>query len=96
MVAQGLEEEARHLVSLGGPAAGMAEKTVGYEEFLPYFAGTQPIENVIDLIQRNTRHYAKRQLTWFRKDPDYHFFNPDDENLTDKILGFWLNEPTHT
>lgn len=93
MVANGLESEVRHLVSLGGNAAGMAEKTVGYEEFLPYLAGKQPIEEVIELIQRNTRHYAKRQITWFRKDPDYHFFNPDDENHTDHLLGFWLHEP---
>jgi tRNA dimethylallyltransferase len=45
-----------------------ALQTVGYQEWVPYFKGEQPIEKVIDAIQQNTRHYAKRQMTWFKKD----------------------------
>jgi tRNA dimethylallyltransferase len=45
-----------------------ALQTVGYQEWLPYFEGQQTREAVIQSIQQNTRHYAKRQLTWFKKD----------------------------
>lgn len=41
-------------------------RTVGYQELLPYFLGTTPLENALNLIRQNTRHYAKRQLTWWR------------------------------
>ena len=47
-----------------------ALQTVGYQEWLPYLEGNQSKEAVIEAIQQNTRHYAKRQLTWFKKDAD--------------------------
>lgn len=47
-----------------------ALQTVGYQEWLPYFEGHQTKEAVIQAIQQNTRHYAKRQMTWFKKDPE--------------------------
>ncbi len=65
MVEQGLEEEVRSLL----PQFNLnALQTVGYQEWLPYFEGKQSKEAVINAIQQNTRHYAKRQMTWFKKD----------------------------
>ncbi len=75
MMKQGLEEEAlqfkdyRKLVAL---------KTVGYKELFDYFDGKISKEEAIDLIQRNTRKYARKQLTWFRRNNDYKWFNPKD------------------
>jgi tRNA dimethylallyltransferase len=67
MVEMGLEEE----VSALHPQFHLnALQTVGYQEWLPYFEGHQTKEAVIQAIQQNTRHYAKRQLTWFKKDPE--------------------------
>jgi tRNA dimethylallyltransferase len=67
MVEMGLEEEVKAL----RPQFHLnALQTVGYQEWLPYFEGHQTKEAVIDAIQQNTRHYAKRQMTWFKKDPD--------------------------
>jgi tRNA dimethylallyltransferase len=40
--------------------------TVGYKELIPYFKGEYPLERAIELIQQNSRHYAKRQMTWWR------------------------------
>ena len=66
MVEMGLEEEVRSLV----PQFNLnALQTVGYQEWLPYFEGKQSKDAVINAIQQNTRHYAKRQMTWFKKDP---------------------------
>jgi tRNA dimethylallyltransferase len=67
MVEMGLEEE----VSTLHPQFHLnALQTVGYQEWLTYFEGHQTKEAVIQAIQQNTRHYAKRQMTWFKKDPE--------------------------
>ena len=76
MVAEGLVEEAqtvypkRHLNSL---------QTVGYRELFAHFDGEYDLPRAIELIQQNTRHYAKRQLTWFRRDPQIHWLNANDD-----------------
>ena len=49
---------------------GPALQTVGYKELFDYFDGAIDLEEAIRRIQVNTRHYAKRQLTWWRRDPD--------------------------
>lgn len=70
MVCEGLEEEARsvshlrHLSSL---------QTVGYREFFDHFDGKITREEAIDLVKRNSRRYAKRQMTWFRRDESIHW-----------------------
>ena len=67
MVEIGLEEE----VSALRPQFHLnALQTVGYQEWLPYFEGQQSKAEVIQAIQQNTRHYAKRQMTWFKKDAE--------------------------
>ena len=66
MVDEGLEEEARKMV----PYRDLPSlQTVGYREFFEYFDGLRDLDSTIALIQRNSRHYAKRQLTWWRRDP---------------------------
>ena len=67
MFEDGLEEEARALL----PYRDLpALRTVGYKEMFDYFDGVTDFDTAVSLIQRNSRHYAKRQLTWWRKDPD--------------------------
>jgi len=67
MVEMGLEEEVH---SLRPQFHLNALQTVGYQEWLPYFEGHQSKAAVIQAIQQNTRHYAKRQMTWFKKDAE--------------------------
>jgi len=67
MVQDGLEAEVKSLL----PYASLnALQTVGYSEWFPYFKGEVDKANVIALIQQNTRNYAKRQMTWFKKDAE--------------------------
>lgn len=68
MMEAGLLEEARELYPLKDKAEVLL-KTVGYRELFDYFDGATDLETAVDLIKRNTRHYAKRQLTWWRRDP---------------------------
>ncbi len=68
MMALGLEDEVRTLAAQGLTPEINALNTVGYKEMFEYISGSISQEEAIRLVKRNTRHYAKRQLTWFRKD----------------------------
>jgi tRNA dimethylallyltransferase len=72
MVEDGLEQEVNTLLPLFHLNA---LQTVGYSEWLPYLQGQISKEKVIEKIQQNTRHYAKRQMTWFKKDPEVTWYN---------------------
>ena len=53
-------------------------KTVGYRELFKYLDGDIPQEEAVDLIKRNTRKFARKQITWFRKDNLYKWYTPED------------------
>ncbi|MCX6272467.1 MAG: tRNA (adenosine(37)-N6)-dimethylallyltransferase MiaA, partial [Bacteroidetes bacterium] len=55
-------------------------KTIGYRELFQHLEGLVSLEEAVRNIKTNTRRYAKKQLTWFRKNPEMHWFHPDDEN----------------
>ncbi|NDV46781.1 tRNA (adenosine(37)-N6)-dimethylallyltransferase MiaA [Paludibacter sp. 221] len=82
MMEDGLLEEARqfyefrHLNTLN---------TVGYKELYEYMSGNITLEEAVELIKRDSRRYAKRQLSWFNNDKEIHWFHPGDE---DEILNF--------
>lgn len=76
MLADGLEAEARALYPF---RALNALQTVGYREFFDYFDGRTTYDEAVESIKRNSRRYAKRQLTWFRRDPEIRWFTPDDD-----------------
>lgn len=86
MMSAGLEEEARSLLPMSGMTA---LQTVGYREMFAFMHGEYPREGAIRLIKRNTRHYAKKQLTWIKADGGYEEVNPaDTEAAMKKILQF--------
>ncbi len=75
MIEEGLIEEARDVMKYRNC---QSLQTVGYKELFPYFDGTYGLERAVELIKRNTRRYAKRQLTWLRKNPSIQWFKPTD------------------
>ena len=89
MVKEGLAEEARSVY----PKRQLNSlQTVGYRELFAHFDGEYDLNRAIELIQQNTRHYAKRQMTWFRRDKDIHWLNANDDyekniHLIDTLLG---------
>ena len=85
MLAEGLEEEARGLYPLRGVNA---LNTVGYKELFDYFAGVTDFEEAVRLIKRNSRRYARKQLSWFGRDKDIRWFHPDDG----AGIAAWLEE----
>jgi len=82
MLEQGLIDEVRRLY----PYKNLnALNTVGYKEFFAHFDGQYDMEKAIELLKRNTRHYAKRQLSWFNRDKTITWFNPAER---EKIFNF--------
>lgn len=76
MICDGLPEEAKALY----PHRELnALNTVGYKEMFSHFDGTLSLEEAIERIKGNTRRYARKQLTWFKRDKDIRWFNPDDK-----------------
>ena len=66
-------------------------QTVGYKELFAYLDGEYDLDRAIELIQQNSRHYAKRQLTWFRRDKEIHWLNANDEyEKNSDIIDDWL------
>ena len=84
MINSGLVEEARAVYA---HKSVNALQTVGYRELFDYFVGNTSLDKAIELIKRNTRRYAKRQLTWFQKDTDITWFNAvENPSLINNIL----------
>ncbi|GAK50928.1 tRNA dimethylallyltransferase 2 [Candidatus Moduliflexus flocculans] len=78
MIAAGLVEEVQELYRQGFHQNLAPLKSLGYKEIGEFLAGKCDLPSAIELIQRNTRHYAKRQLTWFRKYADARWIQRDD------------------
>ena len=75
MFADGLLEEAKEILS--NKNLGTARQAIGYKELQHYFDGQESLEEAIQKIKQETRRYAKRQLTWFRRNPDIHWIYVD-------------------
>lgn len=84
MVKNGLVEEAKALYECGGMKT--AANAIGFKELIPFFENKQTREECIDKIKQETRRYAKRQLTWFRKNPRIQWIFLDDINKKSEIL----------
>ena len=78
MMQAGLLDEARHLYHLRHLNA---LNTVGYKEMFTHMDGTWTLEEAIERLKGNTRRYARKQLTWFKRDPEVTWFSPNDKQL---------------
>lgn len=80
MIENGLLEEARSFYARNtGETAAAA---IGYKELLPYLSGELSLDECVESLKRSTRRYAKRQLTWFNRDPDIRWYRIDEQPLT--------------
>jgi tRNA dimethylallyltransferase len=70
MLTEGLEAEIRTLMDRGYRPELIAMQGLGYKQFMEHFLGNMPRDETITLLKRDTRRYAKRQFTWFRREPD--------------------------
>ncbi len=95
MVESGVLDEAR-LVYDHRDAYRTAAQAIGYKEFFPYFEGTADLECYLERLKQATRNYAKRQLTWFRRQNDAVWLYLDEEDVTERactlVRAFLHNE----
>lgn len=84
MVEQGLLEEAREILKESNLQT--AYNAIGYKELKPYFDGVSSLEECLDKVKQESRRYAKRQLTWFRRDKRISFIYPDDYASAQEVL----------
>ncbi|MBQ8159636.1 MAG: tRNA (adenosine(37)-N6)-dimethylallyltransferase MiaA [Clostridia bacterium] len=90
MVRMGLEDEIRSLLSRGVPRTSQAMQAIGYKEWFPYLDGEGTLDETISLIQLNSRRYAKRQLTWMRREENLLWLDAGDGQLMEKTLKYFL------
>ena len=86
MMQNGLLEEAEALYPM---RESNALNTVGYKELFEYLNGRWPLEEAVERIKGNTRRYARKQLTWYKKDPQIHWFHPDQKK---EIIDYIITE----
>lgn len=93
LVEQGLFEEVEELLAKGLTEDDIAMKGIGYKEIIGYFNGQYSKEEAIELTKKNTRHLAKRQITWFKRYEDIHWINiseyENDEAAIEEML-LWI------
>lgn len=85
MLRQGLMEEVRGLIAEGYTKDMVSMQGLGYKEFFDYFDNKISLEEVISLIKRDTRHFAKRQLTWFRREKNVVWFDKSEYSSGEEL-----------
>ena len=78
MIGQGLVNEVKHLLALGYSPDLVSMQGLGYKEIVAYLNGEYTLDEAVEIIKRDTRHFAKRQLTWFRREKEVTFMNYED------------------
>lgn len=93
MIEKGLVKEVQALKAMGCTRDLVSMQGLGYKEILDYLDGKTTLEEAIYILKRDTRHFAKRQLTWFRRERDVRWLNlPEFDNDYDKVLSHILQE----
>ncbi|SCG98591.1 tRNA dimethylallyltransferase [uncultured Eubacterium sp.] len=87
LVEQGLFDEVSRLRDMGLTAENISMKGIGYKEILDFFSGKYSRDEAIDTIKKNTRHYAKKQLTWFRRYDKMNWYNISEFDNDDNAAG---------
>lgn len=91
MLEQGLVDEVKKLKSMGCHQDMVSMKGLGYKEILDYLDGITTLPEAVEILKRDTRHFAKRQITWFKREEDVIWLNKQDYAYDeDKILGTML------
>ena len=91
MMKEGLLEEVSRLKEEGCHRGMVSMQGLGYKEILAYLDGEYPLEEAVRVLKRDTRHFAKRQLTWFRREQELTWVNKDQFSYQeDQILDYML------
>ena len=93
MMSEGLLDEVKRLKDLGYSRELTPLKTLGYKELFSYLDGDLSLLKAVELIKKNTRNYAKRQLTWFKKEENITWFDMEQNDIANKIIKKFEKNP---
>lgn len=94
MLAAGLVAEVENLLAMGYSEDLNSMQTVGYQEIIDYLKGAKGLQEAVQAIKKNTRNYAKRQMTWFRKEKRIRWLNLNEQSDFEKIAATIVNAAT--
>lgn len=86
MMQNGLPEEIKKLKDMGYTRDMVSMQGLGYKELLDYYSGLLSLDEAVDKIKNETRHFAKRQLTWFRREKEVEWINKQEFNYDNKLI----------
>ena len=92
MFSQGLTEEVKRLMTMGYRSEDPGMKGIGYREFFEMQRGCCSMGDVVNLIKRNSKRFAKRQLTFFRSIPGVNWIHPDERKTIKSMITCFLSE----
>lgn len=92
MIKNGLIDEVKQLMSMGFTKNMVSMQGLGYKEIIDYLEGNSSLDEAIEILKRDTRHYAKRQLTWFKREKDVIWINKEDFNDEAEIIEYLLDK----
>ena len=99
MMQDGLYDEGQKRLDSGSPETAQSLKAIGYREMVQCIKGELSIEEAEALIQKNTRHFAKRQITWYKRMPYIHWYERNEFNqdtwckeITDYVISYFRGE----
>jgi tRNA dimethylallyltransferase len=92
MISKGLIDEVKQLITMGYTKDMLSMQGLGYKEIIDYLEDNCSLDKAIEILKRNTRHYAKRQITWFKREKDVIWINKDDYSNEAEIIECLLNK----
>lgn len=92
MLKEGLVEEVRSALAYGCTKEMVSMQGLGYKEIIPYLEGRCSLEDAVYILKRDTRHFAKRQLTWFRRERDVIWVDKTEHTTTKEQLAYMMGQ----
>ena len=92
MVEKGLVDEVKSLIESGISIDNISMQGIGYKEIVEYLEGNIPLDKAVESIKQNTRHMAKRQVTWFKRERDVIYIDPFEFENNEKIVDYMVEK----
>ncbi len=92
MVEKGLVDEVKSLIESGLSIDNISMQGIGYKEIVEYLEGNIPLDKAVESIKQNTRHMAKRQVTWFKRERDVIYIDPFEFENNEKIVDYMVEK----
>jgi tRNA dimethylallyltransferase len=91
MIKNGLVKEVQSLLDMGYSKGMVSMQGLGYKEIIDYLEGNCTLDEAVEILKRDTRHYAKRQITWFKRERNVIWIDKDNYANDDEIIEYIIS-----